>query len=254
MVKSIVTFDGINDKPRKNLNNKRIFAGFKGNKFLDDTLDYLYYAYDLDKVKNIFVMGDGAKWIRKLTGHFKYSKDTNVIFALDKFHFKQSIHHICLNKDLEKFMTSYVTNDCKNFFIQMCDELIKSYPHRKETINNKKDYILNNWKNILNLYKYELSCPMESQISHNLAYLFTSRPKGYSLKTLNKLLKIRLLFKNNENIKMLYLNNFNKKTIIKYKQPYLNFDIYNNSNKFDHSYQNKLYNPSGVQFFSSHTF
>ncbi len=52
---------------------------------------------------------------------------------------------------------------------------------------------------------------MESQISHNLAYLFTSRPKGYSLKTLNKLLKIRLLFKNNENIKLLYLNNFNKK-------------------------------------------
>ena len=33
MVKSIVTFDGINDKPRKNLNNKRIFAGFKGNIF-----------------------------------------------------------------------------------------------------------------------------------------------------------------------------------------------------------------------------
>ena len=94
---------------------------------------------------------------------------------------------------------------------------------------------------------------MESQISHNLAYLFTSRPKGYSLKTLNKLLKIRLLFKNNENIKLLYLNNFNKKTIIKYKQPYLNFDIYNNF-KFDHSYQNKLYTPSGIQFFSSHTF
>ena len=125
--------------------------------------------------------------------------------------------------------------------------------HLKKILN-KKDYILNNWKNILNLYKYELSCPMESQISHNLAYLFTSRPKGYSLKTLNKLLKIRLLFKNNENIKLLYLNNFNKKTIIKYKQPYLNFDIYNNSNKFDHSYQNKLYTPSGIQFFSSHTF
>ncbi len=131
MVKSIVTFDGINDKPRKNLNNKRIFAGFKGNKFLDDTLDYLYYSYDLDKVKIIFVMGDGAKWIKKLTSHFKYSKDTNVIFALDKFHFKQAIHHICLNQDLEKFMTSYVTNNCKNFFIQMCDELIKSFPHRE---------------------------------------------------------------------------------------------------------------------------
>ena len=49
--------------------------------FLDDTLDYLYYSYDLDKVKNIFVMGDGAKWIKKLTSHFKYSKNTK-IFAL----------------------------------------------------------------------------------------------------------------------------------------------------------------------------
>ena len=29
MVKSIVAFDGINDKPRKNLNNKRIFADLK---------------------------------------------------------------------------------------------------------------------------------------------------------------------------------------------------------------------------------
>ena len=49
MVKSIVTFDGIKDKPRRTLNNKRIFASFKGNQFLDDTLDYLYYSYDLDK-------------------------------------------------------------------------------------------------------------------------------------------------------------------------------------------------------------
>lgn len=254
MVKSIVTFDGINSKPRRNLNHKRIFAGFKGNNFLEDALDYLYYTYNLDKVKNIYVMGDGAKWIRKLTGHFKYSKETNVIFALDKFHFKQAIHHICLNKDFEKYMTSYVINNCKTSFIEMCDELIKSFPHREETINNKKEYILSNWKNILNLYKYQLSCPMESQISHNLAYLFTSRPKGYSLKMLNKLLNIRLLFKNKENIKLLYLNNFNKDTIIEYKKQTLNLDIHNNSSKFDHSYQNKLYIPSGIQFFSRHTF
>jgi len=214
MVKSIVTFDSINYKSRRYLNNKRIFAGFKGNQFLDETLDYLYYTYNLDNVKNIFVMGDGAKWIKSLTSHFKINDKTNVIFALDKFHFKQAIHHICLNKYLENIISSYVINDNKLDFISCCNELIKSYPHRTETINNKKEYILNNWKNILNLYKYNLSCPMESQISHNLAYLFTSRPKGYSLKMLNKILKIRLLFKNNENIKLLYLNNFNKNTIL----------------------------------------
>ena len=92
--------------------------------------------------------------------------------------------------------------------------MIETSPHRKETIEKKKEYIINNWKNILNLYKYKLSCPMESQISHNLAYLLSSRPKGYSLKTIDKILKIRLLFKNKQNIKLLYLNNFNKNNIL----------------------------------------
>ena len=244
MIKSIVTFDSINSKPRRYLNNKRIFAGFNGNKFLDDTLDYLYYTYNLDKVKNIFVMGDGAKWIKSLTSHFKINDKTNVIFALDKFHFKQAIHHICLNKCLENIISSYVINNNKFHFISCCNELIKSYPHITETINNKKEYILNNWKNILNLYKYDLSCPMESQISHNLAYLFTSRPKGYSLVMLNKMIKIRLLFKNNENIKLLYLNNFNKTKIVDYKKEQLNFDIFDKYKQFTPIYQNKLFTPS----------
>ena len=225
MVKSIVVFDGVKDKPRRTLNNKRIFASFKGNQFLDDTLDYLYYSYDLDKVKNIFVMGDGARWIRTLTNHFQITNETNVIFALDKYHFKQAIHHICLDKSLENILVSYVLNNDRKNFKLFCEEYIKANPHRTDTINQKKEYIINNWKNILNLYKYELSCPMESQISHNLAYLLSSRPKGYSLKMLDKILKIRLLLKNKENIKQLYLNNFNKKDIINYKKQELNFDI-----------------------------
>ena len=248
MVKSIVTFDGINDKPRKTLNNKRIFASFKGNNFLDDTLDYLYYSYDLDKVKNIFVMGDGARWIRTLTNHFQITNETNVIFALDKYHFKQAIHHICLDKSLENILVSYILNNDRKNFKSFCDELINSYPHRTDTINQKKEYIINNWKNILNLYKYELSCPMESQISHNLAYLLSSRPKGYSLKMLDKILKIRLLFKNKENIKQLYLNNFNIKETIDYKKEQLNFDILDKRKQFIPEYKNKLYSVPIGQF------
>ena len=226
MVKSIVTFDSIGGKTRRYLNNKRIFASFKNNDFLNESLDYLYYVYNLDCVKNIFVMGDGAKWIRALTNHFKINNTTNVIFALDKFHFKQAIHHICLNKELEEIVTSYIINDKKSYFNDLCDNLIISFPHRSDTIEKKREYILNNWKNILNLYKYKLSCPMESQISHNLAYLLSSRPKGYSLKTLKKILKIRLLFRNNENIKLLYLNNYNKDEILTYDEEQLNFDIF----------------------------
>lgn len=254
MVKSIVTFDSINTKPRRHLNNKRIFASFKDYKFLDETLDYLYYTYDLDKVKNIIVMGDGAKWIRSLTSHFQINNNTNVIFALDKFHFKQAIHHICLNKELEEILTSYVINNQKQNFIDCCENLCISYSHRCETIKSKKEYILNNWKHILTLYKLNLSCPMESQISHNLAYLLSSRPKGYSLKMLNKILKIRLLFKNKENIKLLYLNNFNSKIIKDYKKEHLNFDILDKYKQFIPYYQNMIFTPSIGNYYSSNAF
>ena len=244
MVKSIVTFDSIVPKPRRHLNNKRIFAGFKSSDFLNDTLDYLYYSYNLDNVKNIFVMGDGASWIKKLTYHFKVNSNTNVIFALDKFHFKQAIHHICLDIDLEKIMISYILNNDKKSFIDCCNALCNSFPYRIETIQNKKEYILNNWQYILNLYKFNLSCPMESQISHNLAYLLTSRPKGYSLKMLDKIIKIRLLFKNNENIKLLFLNNFNYHETITINSECLNFDINHSSKNFIPIYNKYLFNPS----------
>lgn len=247
MVKSIVVFDSIKGEKRKFLNNKKIFASFE-NGFLDEVLDYLYYTYDLDKVKNIIVMGDGAKWIRALTNHFQFNKKTNIIFALDKFHFKQAIHHICLNPDFENLLSSYVTNNNKTNFKKFTEELKASFPHRIETIEKKTDYILNNWNYIQNLYKYNLSCPMESQISHNLAYLLTSRPKGYSLKMLSRIIQIRLLYKNKENIKLLYLNNFKSKNIIEYTKETLNFDIYDKFKQFIPEYKDKLYTPNAVRY------
>ena len=226
MVKEIVVFDGKTTKNnRTTLNNKYSFAGFKNNSCINDCLDYLYYVYDMDKIKNIFIMGDGAKWIKALRHDFKVNKETNVIFCLDKFHFKQALHHIAQNEILESHLTHYVINNMRDEFINTCECLIESYPHRIETITDKKEYIINNWKYINNLYKNKLKCPMESQISHTLADLLTSRPKAYTLKTLEKILKIRILLKNKHNIKKLYLNNYNKKEILTYKKDFLNFNI-----------------------------
>lgn len=70
-----------------------------------------------------------------------------------------------------------------------CESLINSYPHRKDTIEYKMTYILNNWFNINCLYKDNLSCPMESQISHNITDLFTARPKACSIKTIKQFLE-----------------------------------------------------------------
>lgn len=249
MIKEIVVFDGREEKDNRiKLANKQTFASFGNNDMLKECLDYLYYVYDIEKIKNIYVMGDGAKWIKSLRQHFVVNKTTNVSFNLDKYHFKQAIHHIGQNKDIEDYLTNYVINNNKEAFKECCMALIESYPYRIETINEKKEYILNNWHYINNLYKNKLKCPMESQISHTLAYLFSSRPKAYSKKTLSKLLKIRLLYKNNNNIKLLYLNNYNKKDILTVNVEHLNYDIFDKQNNnqasnkiFINDYTSKLY-------------
>jgi hypothetical protein len=69
---------------------------------------------------------------------------------------------------------------------------------------------------------------MESQISHTFAAYFTSRPKGYNKKMIDKLIKIRLLNKNNYNIKELYLNNLNREEIITINEPIKNYSIFDN--------------------------
>ena len=72
MVKEIVVFDGRTTiKGRTTLSNKYIFSSFEVDKCAIECLDYIYKFYDSDKLKNIFIMGDGAKWIKNLTYKFK---------------------------------------------------------------------------------------------------------------------------------------------------------------------------------------
>ena len=255
MIKEIVIFDGRETKnKRTTLKNKMSFASFR-NAPLNECLDYMFYVYDMDKVKNIYVMGDGALWIKNLAHEFNYSVDTSVSFNLDKFHFKQAIHHIATNDtNIEYFLTDYVINNSKNNFIELCSILSNNYPERSNTINDKMNYILNNWKYIQNLYKNKLKCPMESQISHTLAELLSSRPKAYSLKTLDSLLNLRILFKNKYNIKLLFLNNINKKDVIVFNNEHLNIslstsnDIYHFDSSLIPVYYTTYYNDSSINF------
>ncbi len=230
MVKSIVVFDDIiKKKKRTTLTNKKIFSDFDAHP-IHECLDYISLTYDVDKIKNVFLMGDGAAWIKGLKDEFYFSKNTNVIYALDKYHFKQALHHLFLSPEIEKEAEELIIKGTRKNFKTLVDTFLVDNRSRKNTVIDKRDYILNNWKPIKNLYKYNLSCPMELQISHNLADLLTSRPKGYSLGTLKNILNIRMLYKNNENIKYLYLNNFNKKEVIKSNISTLNLEITKHKN------------------------
>lgn len=259
MVKAAVIFEGT-EKVYKTTGEKRI----KSSKHIDryrlvgshvcasiedelliDTVNYIYNTYDTDYIKEIVFMGDCAKWIKNFphSHWFNFTPETKVKFAMDGFHFSQALYNLTTKKfeDVYTVLNDYVKNNDKNNFIRLCNEFLDLNLHRKDTIEIKRDYILNNW-NERQLYQNNpyMKCSMESHISHIFADLFTSRPKAYSKNGLKKLLKLRVLKTNGINIKQLYLNqllNFNTSYINPPKKENIIKNINTKYNKYDISYQ-----------------
>lgn len=226
MQKSIVIFDGFNaNGKRKSLNNKTTFSG-TGEKFIYDAIDYIENTYSSSELKTMYLMGDGALWIDRLKYYFNYNKDVKIIQALDHFHFKQCLWRIKPEQEVYDALLECVRKNNKKEFKQLVDEIIYLVPDRKDKIDEYKKYIIDHWNVILNIFKHNLSCPMESQISHTFASYFTSRPKAYSKNTIPKLINLRLLKKNNYNIKKLFFNNINSSEILDLNKKILDFSMF----------------------------
>lgn len=248
MVKSIVIFDGYKSiGKRRYLLNKKVFASYDEN-IINQSLDYINSVYDVNNIKRIFVMGDGAKWIKSLPSYYKFSSTTSVYYCLDKFHFKQSLHHLAMSNKYERFLVKCIIKNDKKSFDTLVNFIKKNNPKREDTINKKYEYITGNWKDIQRLYKYKMSCPMESQISHNIAALTSSRPKGYSFKMLKIILNLRLKYINKQNIKQLFLSNFNSSEIKNISVNHLNLDIFDRYKQFIPVYQGRLFTPNFIRY------
>ena len=224
---------------RYRLINSHVCASIDNN-LLNDTVDYIYNTYDTNHIKEIVFMGDCAKWIKNFpqSHWFKFTPKTKVKFAMDGFHFSQALNNLTTikYKDVYDALNNYVKDNNKEDFTRLCNEFLDLNPARKDTIENKRDYILNNW-NERQLYQNNpyMKCSMESHISHIFADLFTSRPKAYSKNGFRKLLKLRVLKTNGVNIKQLYLNQlliFNPSSLKKekkensYKHPNIKYNKY----------------------------
>lgn len=186
MIKSAVIYDGIKRiaKSRTKLVNKRVFIGI--DNFKNNLYDFICTSYDIDKIKRINVIGDGAKWI-KAVGDDLRSTDYKVKQYIDLFHFRKALHNITKDDEIKLICEDYIKNLVKKNTVNLFDVL---------EINTKiglesKEYIINNFSRIKSTLKDKISCSMEGHISHNLASLYASRPRGYSVRSLNILIKLR---------------------------------------------------------------
>ena len=227
MVKSFVAFENVKtiSKNRRMLVNRSVFSHY-GDKPWIAFMDFIAMKYDFDKINNICLLGDGASWIKSGTNELRLSQNNSVKFYLCEFHFKQAIHHITSDSDERFYLLHIFKNKPKYYFIDAVNTIIYNNPKRKDTITNKLNYIINNYSNIKSMLELNIGSSMESHISHLIASLFSSRPKGFSTKRIKKYLKLNDYKHNNINIFKLYLNTFSKKEIITIDENTYNYEIF----------------------------
>ena len=227
MVKCFVIFEGI-EKKRKNRNeliNRTVISKYSSNPW-PEIVDIIGQKYDFKKIKHIILLGDGAKWIKQGIYELKMEPDCKVSFKLCTFHFKQAIHRITTDKDLRKELLKSFFQDTKTEFRKKIEDIKLKDPNQTDKIEKNENYILNNYNSIKYEVENNIGSSMESHISHCIANMFSSRPKGYSSVRINKYLEINDYKNNHLNIFNLYLNSYEDTEQKETKYEHINFSIF----------------------------
>ena len=126
----------------------------------------------------------------------------------------------------EQKLIDIFTTQSKQNFIDAVNEILTNNPHKEQTITKKLNYIINNYTAIKSMLNLNVGSSMESHISHLIASFFSSRPKGFSTKRINKYLKLNDYKNNNINIFNLYLKSYKYKKTMSIDEDYLDFSIF----------------------------
>lgn len=210
MSKCFVTFTGAKTKNnRTTLLNRHIFMT-TNNEPWKNFMNEIYNIYNFEEIENIYLLSDSGGWILAGAKELKLFKNNKVILNTCEFHVKHYINRMVRNKDVRKELIKSIYEDkSKEEFTKLTDNIIEESKNNDKK-KQYKNYILNHWKAILNMKDREVKSSMESHISHCIASSFGSRPKGYSIKRIEKYIKLQEYKLNGINIMDLYLKSYDK--------------------------------------------
>ena len=229
MLKSALITEGLNktNKKRHKYINPQYLSLYKSENFANDILEYLNDRYDLEKLKHIHVLGDGANWIKATANDLK-CPNIELTQYLCKFHFSQGLWRIFKDKSLYSKAIDYLYHgDKKNLY-----DLFKAI-NETDTVKKNIDYIKNNYDLIQNtIHLKGMNCAMEQCISHHIHSEFDNVPKVYGDNNLNRYCSYRDNYRNKENMKELFLEALedstsdSEKTII--NKTFINLEHFDN--------------------------
>ena len=182
---------------KKQLSNKHYIASsiLKTDKLWNEAFNYIDLKYDINKIKYLFISGDGGSWIKQYLEAFP-----NAIYVYDKFHYRKLLNYIFKKDPLKtKFADQYLRNKMICEFKLLVKAQADLYPNQRKYIFKNMNTLLNNIEGILNQNhpKYKCPCSMEGTISNYYARFLTSRPHAYSPDGLENTVQLLTLKANN---------------------------------------------------------
>ena len=202
---------------RKELVDKFTFAGiYKDNQELwEDVAYYIDCTYNKEELETVFIMGDGASYIKAGVEWIDKS-----VFVLDLFHLEKYINHLnydeYLKSKLQEAIDQYdpiSTENIMNEAIKKIKEEIKEdeqlgrntkrLNNRLKKIENTKTYLMNQWSGIEAHDKYKdklTGCCQEGQVHHTLSERMSTDAKVWCEEGIDEMSQLRAFTQNGGNI------------------------------------------------------
>lgn len=227
MAKCFVAFEDIKkiSKNRNKLINRTIYSTYSKQPWIE-FIDVLIQKYDFSKIKNIYLISDAGNWLKTGISELKLDPNNIVTFLLCEYHYKQSINRITTNQDKRKELIKIFAKESKKNFKKEVQRIIEDNPNNEEKIRKNLDYILNNYKAIKDMLESPIGSSMESHISHYIANLFASRPKGFSSKNIKQYLELNDYNNNGFNVLNLYLQTYNDDEVKTINESDINYSVF----------------------------
>lgn len=202
---------------RRELVDKFTFSGlYKDNQELwEDVAYYIDCTYKKEEIENIFIMGDGASYIKAGAEWIEKS-----VFVLDRFHIEKYINHLNYDEYLKSKLKEAIdqydpisTENIMNEAIKKIEKEIKEdeelgrdtrrLNNRLKKIENTKKYFMNQWDGIEAHEKYKdklTGCCQEGQVHHTLSERMSTDAKVWSENGIDEMSQLRAFTQNNGNI------------------------------------------------------
>ena len=168
-------------------------------KYIDD-------HYDTDRLKRVYISGDGANWIKAGVDYVDKS-----VFVADRFHLMKYINRVSrLALDDEKWVKQRFYKYIYTGNLLAAKKMltrIQNSSGKDDVVEEVRSYLVGNWDAIYRAFrdKKVLGCSAEGHVSNVYAERMSSRPMGWCEDGCDSMCRLRCYVRNNGSDKIIDL-------------------------------------------------